>query len=114
MHELGIVFHIIDSLEQVGIQNQLRTVQSVTLELGEVSSVIDVYLLDCWRWAADKSALLKGAELKIEKISAVTVCEDCGRTYKTVEYGKICPFCQSPKTHLECGNEVMIKEIAAC
>lgn len=114
MHELGIVFHIIESIEQIGVQNQLDAVREVTLELGEVSSVIDTYLLDCWKWAADKSALMKGARLKIEKISAVTVCEDCGRTYGTVEYGKTCPFCKSLRTHLVCGNEVMIKEIAAC
>lgn len=114
MHELGIVFHIIENLEQVGAQNCLRTVSTVTLELGEVSSVIDTYLLDCWRWAADRSELLRGAELKIEKISAVTICEDCDRTYETVEYGKTCPFCGSANTHLVSGNEVMIKEIAAC
>ena len=39
MHELGIVFHIIDSIEEVGRQNKLRRVSTVTLELGEVSGV---------------------------------------------------------------------------
>ena len=33
MHELGIVFHIIDSIEEVGRQNKLRRVSTVTLEL---------------------------------------------------------------------------------
>ncbi len=41
MHELGIVFHIIDSVEAVGKENSLQAVSSVTLELGEVSTVID-------------------------------------------------------------------------
>ena len=40
MHELGIVFHIIDSIEEVGRQNKLRRVSTVTLELGEVSGVV--------------------------------------------------------------------------
>ncbi len=31
MHELGIVFHIIDSIEEVGRQNKLRRVSTVTL-----------------------------------------------------------------------------------
>ena len=52
MHELGIVFHIIDSIEEVGRQNKLRRVSTVTLELGEVSGVVDTYLVDCWHWAA--------------------------------------------------------------
>ena len=44
MHELGIVFHIIDSIEEVGRQSKLRRVSTVTLELGEVSGVVHTYL----------------------------------------------------------------------
>ena len=43
MHELGIVFHIIDSIEEVGRQNKLRRVSTVTLELGEVSGVVLIW-----------------------------------------------------------------------
>lgn len=113
MHELGIVFHIIDSLEKVGKDNELEKIQSVTLELGEVSSVIDEYLGDCWRWAANKSELLKGAELKIIKLPAVTFCEGCQQTYSTIQHGRICPYCESEKTYLLKGNEINIKEIEA-
>lgn len=113
MHELGIVFHIIKSIEEVGEENNLTAVQSVTLEVGEVSTVIPDYLTDCWRWAADKTELLKGAELKVEIISAVTICEDCSKTYPTVQYAKICPYCKSENTYLLTGNEVNIKEIEA-
>ncbi len=34
MHELGIVFHIIRSVEGVARENSLRRVSTVTLELG--------------------------------------------------------------------------------
>ena len=37
MHELGIVFHIIKTVERVGTENKLTMVSTVTLELGEVS-----------------------------------------------------------------------------
>ena len=114
MHELGIVFHIIDSLEEIGKENSLSQIASVTLEIGEVTGVIDSYLRDCWRWAADKHEILKGAELIIEPIPAVTYCEDCGKNYETVKHGKICPYCQSDKTYLIAGNEFNIKEIEAC
>lgn len=114
MHELGIVFHIIDSLEKVGKENMLQTVSNVTLEIGEVTGVVDSYLHDCWRWAADKSELLRGSKLIIEQIPAVTICEDCGKTYGTVQYGKACPFCIGDNTYLVAGNEFNIKEIEAC
>lgn len=114
MHELGIVFQIIDSLEAVGKEHKLTEVAHVTLEIGEVSGVVESYLKDCWRWASDKSELLKGAELVTEKIPAVTFCEDCRKTYGTVQHGKICPFCQGGNTYLVSGNEFNIKEIEAC
>ena len=49
MHELGIVFHIIDTVEQVGRENGVTQVRSVTLDVGQVSGIEDPYLMDCWR-----------------------------------------------------------------
>lgn len=114
MHELGIVFHIIDLLEEVGKENCLTTISTVTLEIGEVAGIEDPYLFDCWKWAVNKSDLLRGAQLKVEQLPAVTLCETCGKTYGTVEHGKICPYCQSEATHLLRGNEFSVKEIEAC
>lgn len=114
MHELGIVFQIIKGVEKTAKENGLTKVASVTVELGEVSTVIPHYLTDCWRWAADKNDLTREAELLIEGIPAVTYCESCEKTYGTVKYGKICPHCGSEKTWLLQGNQVMIKEIEGC
>lgn len=114
MHELGVVFHIIKGVEKVAEENDLTEIASVTVELGQVSTVIPRYLTDCWRWAADKNDLLRGAELLIEEVPAITYCEACGKTYGTIEYGKTCPHCGSGQTYLLQGNQVMIKEIEAC
>lgn len=112
MHELGIVFNIIDSVEDVATANGLARVSSVTLQLGEVSGIVPEYLLDCWRWACDKKPLMEGCELVLETVPAVTFCEDCGQTYATVEHGKTCPHCGSGNTYLVQGQETVIKEIA--
>lgn len=114
MHELGVVFHIIKGVERVADENQLTEIASVTIELGQVSTVIPHYLTDCWEWAVKKTELLEDAQLIIEEIPAVTYCEDCQKTFGTVEHGKICPYCRSAKTYLLQGNEVNIKEIEAC
>ena len=113
MHELGIVFHIIKSVEQVAADNELEKISAVVLELGEVSGVIPDYLTDCWKWATAKSELVSGSELKIETLPALTHCDGCGRDYPTVAHGKTCPHCQSGNTWLLTGNEVNIKEIEA-
>nr|WP_297704835.1 hydrogenase maturation nickel metallochaperone HypA [uncultured Butyrivibrio sp.] len=113
MHELGVVFRIIDDLTEVGKENELEKIHSVTLQLGEVSGVVPDLLKDAWKWAADRTDLMKGADLIIETLPAVTYCEDCKSEYETVTYGKICPKCGSEHTYLLKGNEFMIKEIAA-
>lgn len=111
MHELGIVFHIIRTVEDACRDNAILRVSSVTLQLGEVSGVVPHYLEDAWRWASNKNSLVAGAELKVEEIPAVTYCEDCKKTYETVAHGKTCPYCGSSRTYLVQGQEVMVKEI---
>lgn len=111
MHELGVVFHVIDDVKEIAVENKASHVNSVTLELGEVSTVIEHYLIDCWNWAVSKQELLTDCTLKVEKIEAITHCEDCGKDYPTVKYAKVCPYCKSENTYLIQGNEFMIKEI---
>ena len=94
-------------------ENDLTEVGSVTLEVGEVSGIIPDYLKSVWGWAVDRSDYMKGCELKIETLPAVTYCEDCGKTYETLKYAKICPHCNSEHTYLVAGNEYNIKEIEA-
>ena len=114
MHELGIVFHIIKTIERIGEENRLNTVTEVTLELGEVSGVIPGELNDCWNWAVKKTGLMNEAKLLIEKIPALTFCESCKETYGTIRHGRICPYCGSEMTYLVQGNEINLKEIKAC
>ena len=99
--------------DKVVVENGLEKVSAVVLELGEVSGVVPDYLTDCWRWAAAKSELASGSELRIETLPAVTRCGGCGADYPTVAHGRTCPRCGSGDTWLLTGNEVNIKEIEA-
>ena len=113
MHELGTIHYVIDTVEKLAVENELTKIGSVTLEVGEVSGIIPRFLSDYWEYAKKKTTYLQEAELKIETIQAVTYCQDCGKTYPTVQYAKICPYCQSSNTFLVTGNEYVIKEIEA-
>ena len=108
MHELGVTFHIIDHLEKVAKENEVEKIRKVVLELGEVSTVIESYLQNCWTWAAKKRPLFEEAELIVETLPAITYCEECEKTYSTIEYGKICPHCGSEHTYLLQGSEFNI------
>jgi len=111
MHELGIVFYIIRDVKQAAEENHVEKVSGVVMDIGEVSTIVPEYLTDCWRWAADREDLLRGCELKINIVPAVTHCDGCGCDYGTVEHGKTCPVCGSTETWLLRGNEVEIRSI---
>lgn len=113
MHELGVVFHCIKQVNDIAEANNVKRINSVTVELGEVSTVIPYLFEDCWNWAVKKETLLKDAKIKLEQIKSLTHCDGCGIDYPTVQYGKICPECKSEKTWLVTGNEIIIKEIEA-
>ena len=113
MHELATIYYVIDTVEKLMVENRLTQVASITLEVGEVSGIIPEYLTDFWQYAREKSEHFKETELKIEKLEAVTYCQDCRKTYSTMKYKKICPYCQSGNTFLVTGNEYNIKEIEA-
>lgn len=112
MHELGVVFHIADSVVKIAEENQASHVRWVTLQIGEVSTVIPSYLTDVWNWNCKRVPMLEGCELTVVQIPAVTYCTACGQTYPTVPQDKICPYCGSEETYLQQGNELEIKEIA--
>lgn len=113
MHELGIVFSILDRLEELAGEQNLTHIKRVTLEIGEVSTVLPEYVTPCFDWAVKKRPLFGDTTLEIEQIHAVTLCNSCGREYDTVPQGITCPYCGSRETVLVCGNEINIKEIEA-
>lgn len=113
MHELGIVFSILDKLEKLAEEENLTHIKSVTLEVGEVSTVIPEYVTPCFDWAVKKRPVFLDTTLKIEPIHAITHCYSCAKEYDTVPNGITCPYCGSRDTVLVTGNEINIKEIEA-
>ncbi|MBQ7269386.1 MAG: hydrogenase maturation nickel metallochaperone HypA [Bacteroidales bacterium] len=113
MHELGIVFYIIRDVKKAAMENGVEHVSAVKMNIGEVSTIVPRMLQDCWRWAADKEEMLRGCELEINTVPAVTHCRACGEEYPTVAHGKTCPRCGSGNTWLLRGNEVEIASITA-
>lgn len=113
MHELGIIIHLNKTLHNIAKENNLTQIAKVSLEVGEVSAIIPHYLSDCWNYYRKKFPLIEQAELLIETLPATTYCENCEKTYSTITYGRLCPYCKSDSTYLIAGDECNIKEIEA-
>jgi len=111
MHEMGIILHLANSLEEEAKAQDIERILRVTLQVGEVSGIMTDYFTECWNFFRRRHPVLEAAELEIETIPAVTFCSACEKTYPTVRYGRECPYCHSGETWLLRGNECIIKEI---
>lgn len=111
MHELGIVVRVIEQVEEVAAENNVEKVTKLTLEVGEVSSVVPELFKDCFEWSKKKSKYLADAQLELVVLQAMSYCQNCKQTYKTTEFAKQCPYCKSYDTYLVTGNEISIRDI---
>ncbi len=112
MHELGVIHSVIRQVKEVAEENHVDSISEVSLKIGEVTGIVNEYLIDYWNWAVKKEEILKDCKLSIETIPAVTWCENCQQKYPTVQYGKTCPHCGSGDTYLLEGREFIISEIS--
>lgn len=113
MHELGILMGAINTVENFAKQNGVTKIQTLVLQIGELSSMIPKYIEDCYP-AAVEGTLLQETELKIEILPGNAICQSCNNVFNLIENKDTCPNCGSQDWEILCGKEFMIKEIVAC
>lgn len=112
MHELGIVIEIVKTVETFAHKNGLTKIDTLVLQIGELSSVIPKYIEDCYPAAVD-STMLQDTKLKIEILPGNALCKDCRKVFNVIAGNKKCPVCGTSDWELLCGREFLIKEIIA-
>ncbi len=113
MHELSIVYHIVDQVLKVAEENQITEVESIVLQVGELASVIPRYLHACFPVAVD-GTMLENTKLEIEILTANGICKNCGNVYPLLENLNLCPECKSEEFEMISGRGFYLKEIRAC
>lgn len=111
MHELGIVMKVIEQAENAARENNVTKVTKLTLEVGEVSTIVPALFRDCYEWAKKRTEFLQESELNLIILEGISFCRTCRKTYKTTEYAKECPYCHGFDTYLVTGNEIRIKDM---
>lgn len=112
MHELSIVAEVVKTVEKIAVEKELTVIDSVTLQIGEIASVVPKYIEDCYEAVVDGS-MLKETKLNIEILPANAMCSGCKKVYHFPENKKKCPYCGSMKNEIISGKEFFIKEIVA-
>ncbi|MHB9944194.1 hydrogenase nickel incorporation protein HypA [Clostridium botulinum] len=112
MHEVGIMIEVIKNIENFARINRLTKIDTLVLQIGELSSVIPRYIEACYPAAVD-GTLLQDTKLKIEILPGNAICKKCNKVFNLIENSNKCPNCISKDWEILCGKEFMIKEIVA-
>ena len=113
MHELGVVIEVVKTVENFAKKNEVTQIDTLVLQIGELSSMIPRYIQACYP-AAIEGTLLQDAKLEIEILPGNAICQKCNKVFNLIENNNKCPNCGSEDWEILCGKEFMIKEIIAC
>jgi hydrogenase nickel incorporation protein HypA/HybF len=113
LHELGIVIEIIKTVEDFAKKNEVTKIDTLVLQIGELSPVIPKYVESCYPAAVD-GTLLQETKLKIEILPGNALCKKCNKVFNLIENNNQCPNCGSNDREILSGKEFRIKEIIAC
>ena len=113
MHELGVVIEVIKTVEDFAKNNGVTKIDTLVLQIGELSSIIPQYVEACYPAAVD-GTLLQETKLKIEILPGNAICKKCNKVFNLIKNKKKCPNCGTEDWDLLSGKEFMIKEIIAC
>jgi len=113
LHELGVVIEVVKTVENFAKKNGVTKIDTIVLQIGELSSMIPRYIEACYPVAVD-GTLMQETKLKIEILPGNAICKKCDKVFNLIENKGKCPNCTSKDWELLCGKEFMIKEIIAC
>lgn len=107
MHELSITRSVVEICERYAEGGR---VTSVTLEIGDLSGVVQEAVEFCFD-ACTRGTVLEGARLCIERVTARGRCHGCGNEFIVAAYHDLCPACGAFGVELLCGEELRVKEL---
>lgn len=115
MHELSVTKRILDIVLSHGLQNQVKKIVSISLQVGELSDLEDEWIQHYFSHLA-KGTLAAEAKLKIERLPVIFRCTGCSREFRVdiKEMKEIrCPDCGNKQCTLTSGKEYFIKDMEA-
>lgn len=112
MHELGIVYEVINIVDRFSKENNIMKVDKIILEIGQLSQSIPRFIEECYPAAVNETPY-EETKLEIIILPANAKCKACSEVYNIIQHRKICPQCAGEEHYLISGQEFNIKEIVA-
>lgn len=107
---MGIADAMLKMIDKIISEEDVSEINSVTLEIGDLSGVVPHFMADCWEAVCDGTRYEK-TKLIIETVPGTLRCEDCLNEF-TADLDKLyCPKCKSNKLTPLSGRELSVKEV---
>jgi hydrogenase nickel incorporation protein HypA/HybF len=113
VHELGALIEVVKTVEAFAAEHSVARIDSLVLQIGELSPIVPAYVEACYPAAVDGS-LLQDTRLRIEILPGNGRCAGCGKVFNLIRSERSCPSCGGRDWELLGGKEFLIKEIVAC
>ncbi|MBN2652619.1 MAG: hydrogenase maturation nickel metallochaperone HypA [Spirochaetales bacterium] len=113
MHELGILVEVVKTVEDFARKNNLEKIDTLVLQIGELSEIVPQYIKECYPAAVD-GTMLDGTNLRVDILPGNGICQKCNKVFNIIEGKGKCTHCKSRKFEVISGHEFMIKEVIAC
>jgi hydrogenase nickel incorporation protein HypA/HybF len=110
MHELTVLVELVDMVEQAMSENNIDKIDTVVVQIGQLSSIVPRYMKVYYPNASCGSKL-EGSKLKIEIIPGNGLCHHCNKVFNVVKNKGKCPICKADDWEMLSGREFMLKEI---
>lgn len=113
MHELGVIIKVIKTVEAFAMKNGVEKIDTLVIQIGELSSMIPKYIEACYPAAVD-GTIMEDTKLVIEILPGNGRCNKCQKVFNLIKSNRKCPDCGSDDWEVLSGREFLIKEIIAC
>lgn len=110
MHEMAIAQSILDIAVTHAERHQAKKINTITLQIGELTGVEPEALVFCFSALAAET-LATGAELQIQMIPLVIHCPSCRQDFPVEHYRFVCPVCGSLDITILSGRELKVEHL---
>lgn len=110
MHEIGVVRQVLKTVEAFAMENNLERIDTIVLEIGDLSLVIPKYVEDIYK-VIIKGTPFEYTKLKIEVEEGQGICRYCKRAFPIVKNEGYCPRCGKRNADVISGRDFIVKEV---
>lgn len=111
MHEIGVLYKMLEQVERVAKENEVKRIKSIEIELGELSGMLPIFFEQYYEPATENKDLFRDSKLIIKSIPGEGLCIDCKTLYNVMKFEGKCPKCGSRNKKILGGRDFIVKNI---